>query len=62
MYINNPGRMTKIAAMSIYGKSPSKSSPEPVDQFPKKGTGRQRSGKGAEKDSHSKNRGGKELN
>ena len=24
MYINNPGHMTKLAAMSIYGKSPSK--------------------------------------
>ena len=24
MYINNPGHMTKMAAMSIYGKNPSK--------------------------------------
>ena len=24
MYINNPGHMTKIAAMPIYGKNPSK--------------------------------------
>ena len=24
MYINNPGHMTKMAAMSIYGKKPSK--------------------------------------
>ena len=35
MYINNPGHMTKMAAMHIYGKSPSKnsSSPEQVDRF-----------------------------
>ena len=24
MYINNPGHVTKMAAMSIYGKNPSK--------------------------------------
>ena len=24
MYINNPGHMTKVAAMPIYGKNPSK--------------------------------------
>ena len=24
MYINNPGHMTKMAAMPIYGKNPSK--------------------------------------
>ena len=24
MFINNPGRMTKMAAMPIYGKNPSK--------------------------------------
>ena len=24
MYINNPGRMTKMASMPIYGKNPSK--------------------------------------
>ena len=24
MYINNPGHMTKMAAMRIYGKNPSK--------------------------------------
>ena len=33
VYINNPGHMTKMAAMPIYGKNPSKSSPEPVDRF-----------------------------
>ena len=34
VYMNNPGHMTKMAAMSIYGKNPLKSSyPEPVDQF-----------------------------
>ena len=34
MVVNNPGVMTKMAAMAIYGKTPSKSSsPEPVDQF-----------------------------
>ena len=32
VFINNPGHMTKMAAMPIYGKNPSKSSsPEPVD-------------------------------
>ena len=34
VYLNNPGHMTKMAAMPIYGKNPSKSSsPEPVDRF-----------------------------
>ena len=34
VYINNPGHMTRMAAMSIYGKNPLKiSSPEPVDKF-----------------------------
>ena len=34
MYINNPGHMTKIAAMSLYGKNLQKSSsPQTVDQF-----------------------------
>ena len=34
MYIKNPGHMTKMAAMPIYGKNPSKiSSPEPEDRF-----------------------------
>ena len=32
MYINNPGRMTKMAAMLVYGKTLQKSSPEQVDQ------------------------------
>ena len=29
MYINNPGHMTKMVAMPIYGKNPS--SPELID-------------------------------
>ena len=34
MYIKNPGHMTKMAAMPIYGKTVQKSSsPEPVDRF-----------------------------
>ena len=34
MYIKNPGHMTKMAAMPIYGKTLQKSSsPEPVDRF-----------------------------
>ena len=32
--INNPGHMARMAAMSIYGKNPLKSSsPEPVDKL-----------------------------
>ena len=34
MYINNPGHMTKMAAMPIYGKTFQRSSAlEPVDCF-----------------------------
>ena len=33
MYINNPGLMTKIAAIPIYGKNLQKISPETVDKF-----------------------------
>ena len=33
MYIYNPGHMTKMATMTIYGKNPSKSSLEPMDRF-----------------------------
>ena len=34
MYIKNPGHITKMAAIFIYGKNAMKSSsPEPVDQF-----------------------------
>ena len=33
VYIKNPDHMTKMAVMSIYGKNPSKSSLESVDQF-----------------------------
>ena len=34
--INGPGHMTKMAAMPIYGKNPSKpSSPEPEGRFPR---------------------------
>ena len=34
MYINNPGHMTKMAAMPIYGKTIKiSSSPEPVNRF-----------------------------
>ena len=32
--INGPGHMTKMAAMSIYGKNLKKSSPEPAGRFP----------------------------
>ena len=36
MYINNPGHMTNMATMTIYGKNLSKtSSLDPVDQFQK---------------------------
>ena len=31
----HPGHMTKMAAMSIYGKKTLKKSPEPADQFPR---------------------------
>ena len=34
MYINDPGHMTKMAAMPIYGKNlPKSSSLEPMDRF-----------------------------
>ena len=33
MYINNPGHMTKMTAMPIYGKTPKKSSMEQVVRF-----------------------------
>ena len=33
VYINNPGLMTKIAAIPIYGKNLQKISPETVDKF-----------------------------
>ena len=33
VYINGPGHMTKMAATPIYGKNPSKSSPEPAGRF-----------------------------
>ena len=34
MFINNPGHMTKMAAMPIYGKTlKNSSSPEPMDRF-----------------------------
>ena len=34
VYINNPGHVTKMAAMPIYGKNLQKSSsPEPLDRF-----------------------------
>ena len=34
VYISNPGHMTKMATMPIYGKTlQNSSSPEPVDQF-----------------------------
>ena len=34
MFINNPGHMTKMAAMPIYGENRlNSSSPEPMDQF-----------------------------
>ena len=36
MFISNPGHMTKMAAMPIYGKNPiNSSSPEPMDDFNK---------------------------
>ena len=35
IYLDDAGHMTKMAAMPIYGKNPSKSSSlEPVDRFP----------------------------
>ena len=33
VYINNPGHITKMATMPIYGKNRSKSSPEALDRF-----------------------------
>ena len=45
MYINNPAHMSKMAAMTIYGK--------------KVQVGKDQEKAQSEKDSHSKNRGGK---
>ena len=33
IYKHDAGHMTKMAAMALYGKSPSKSSPEPAGRF-----------------------------
>ena len=33
MYIDSPGYMTKMTTIPIYGKNPSKSSPESMDGF-----------------------------
>ena len=69
MYIRNPGHMTKMATMPIYGKNPLEiffsrtSGPISTKLGMKKvQVGKDQEKAQSEKDSHSKNRGGKKPN